>query len=322
MAAGIAFTYDVPQKPTNRIVQTIRVIGGINAFMQFWQWTDSAIERKRLLDGKTLNFRSKVSKITDLGYTDVLYDIQTSTENFIANGMVSHNCYARANALRFKKIKSREEWTQEKINWRAVAKPCRKREGVTMFPTTHDITQKNLPAVLAFLDNILAPGNKVLIVSKPDPICITAICSSFKCFQAQILFRFTIGTTDPELSKFWEPGAPLPEERIAALHIAHEFGYQTSVSMEPMLAGTNMAIDTFKAVQKYVTETIWIGKMNRMRERIEPTPANLRAIGWIEAYQKDSEILKLVAVLKDEPQVRWKDSIKAVIGEYPEVKHA
>jgi DNA repair photolyase len=231
-------------------------------------------------------------------------------------------CYANANALRFGKIKLSEEWTQEKINWKAVRKPARKRKGVTMFPTAHDITQNNLPSVLEFLDNLLAPGNKVLIVSKPDPVCIADICSSFKKYRDQILFRFTIGTTDIDTSIFWEPGAPLPGDRIEALKHAAFMGYQTSVSMEPMLAGTGMAIDTYRAVEPYVTETVWIGKMNRMRERIEQTPANLMAIGWIEEYQKDSEILKLVAALKDEPKVRWKDSIKEIIARYGEVKHA
>ncbi len=230
-------------------------------------------------------------------------------------------CYARANALRFGKIKTREEWTQEKIDQAAVVKPSRKRNGVTMFPTTHDITQKNCVAVLEFLDNILSPGNKVLIVSKPDPVCIRAICDSFTRFKDQILFRFTIGTTDPELSKFWEPGAPFPTERIWALEHASLKGYQTSVSMEPMLGGAAMAYKTYLAVEPYVTESIWIGKMNKMRERIEQTWENKMAIHRLETLQADSEILKLVAALDGEPKIRWKDSIKQVIAKQ-EVPHA
>ena len=34
----------------------------------------------------------------------------------------------------------------------------------------------------------------------------------------------------------------------------------------------------------------------------------------IEAYQADSEILKMYELLKDEPLVRWKDSIKEVLA--------
>lgn len=230
-------------------------------------------------------------------------------------------CYARANALRFKKIKTREEWKQENVNPYAVIKEWGKQNGVIMFPTTHDITPANMKPCHVALLHMLQPGNRVLIVSKPNLEAITFLCDRLKEYRDQILFRFTIGTTDPELSKFWEPNAPLPEERIQVLKYAYNHGFQTSVSMEPMLAGTDMAIETFKAVQKYVTETIWIGKINKLRERIEPTPANLMAIDWIEEYQKDSEILKLVAALKDEPKVRWKDSIKEIIGKYGEAKH-
>lgn len=40
--------------------------------------------------------KSKVASITKVSDDALLYDIQTSTENFIANGMVSHNCYAQS----------------------------------------------------------------------------------------------------------------------------------------------------------------------------------------------------------------------------------
>ena len=53
-------------------------------------------------------------------------------------------CFARANALRFGKISTSEEWAQEKINYDQVNKRWRKRKGVIMFPTAHDITPANV----------------------------------------------------------------------------------------------------------------------------------------------------------------------------------
>lgn len=227
-------------------------------------------------------------------------------------------CYARDALMIAGLIKSRDEWLNEKIRWHTVHWQWEKRPGVIMFPTTHDITPHNIDAAVMFLTNMLDAGNKVLLVSKPKPECIETICQTFERFKDQILFRFTIGTTDDNVSKFWEPGAPLPGERIEALKIARRFGYQTSVNMEPMLGGTDMAIQTYHAVIPYVKETVWIGTMYWNMIRAEPTPENMRAIQEIRHLQSDAEILRLVDVLQDQPKVRFRHSIKQVIKSHLE----
>src|SRR5205823_2713954 len=60
---------------------------------------DPAISRKRELEGqavKNLNrSRLRVVSIEPLGQGFRLYDITTGTGDYIANGVVSHNCFAR-----------------------------------------------------------------------------------------------------------------------------------------------------------------------------------------------------------------------------------
>ena len=59
-----------------------------------------------------------------------------------------------------------------------------------------------------------------------------------------------------EVLKFWEPGAPSFDERIACLKYAYEAGYATSISCEPMLDDKiDLVID---AVRPDVTHSIWI----------------------------------------------------------------
>lgn len=223
-------------------------------------------------------------------------------------------CYAKARALRFKVIDNHKQWTTETINGKAVNKKWRKRDGVIMFPTTHDITPSNIDACVTTLNNMLIPGNKVLIVSKPHLSCIERLCTELKPWKEQVLFRFTIGSLNKKLCSFYEPGAPTPDERINALKYAYFTGYQTSVSMEPMLSGSHHAIKTFREVEPFVTDTVWIGKMNKIRNRIDMSVFdNQQAVERIEYLQRDEAILELVRELGDEPKVRWKDSIKAVI---------
>lgn len=224
-------------------------------------------------------------------------------------------CYACANALRFKAIKTREEWLTEKIKPELVSKKWRRTGKVIMFPTTHDITPGNIDACTEALKNMLAPGNRVLIVSKPHFDCIYDLCKALTKYKEQILFRFTIGSISPDTCAFWEPGAPDPSERISALEHAYVEGYQTSVSMEPMLLGYKEALRVYRTVNKLVTETVWIGKMNKARARVDMSvPDNRFMVERIEHLQRDEAILQLVKELGHQPKVRWKDSIKAVIN--------
>ncbi|NLN48441.1 MAG: hypothetical protein GX154_05005 [Clostridiales bacterium] len=223
-------------------------------------------------------------------------------------------CYARANALRFKLIASTDEWKNEVIRENAVKKTWGKKDGVIMFPTTHDITLNNIKHVIETLTRMLIAGNHVLIVSKPCLSCIEQICTELSDFRSQIMFRFTIGSLNRADCLFWEPNAPEPRERLLALIFAYEHGYKTSVSMEPILGDYDEALRTFYAVEQYVTDTVWIGKMNKVRRRVDLTiPGALDWVAQIECTQDDWNILMLVDRLEVEPKVRWKDSVKQVI---------
>lgn len=241
-------------------------------------------------------------------WADTTYNIQKGC---------SHGClycYACESALRYKRINNRQEWLTEVINHKAVNKKWSSSNKTIMFPTTHDITPENIDFCIIALKNMLMPGNKVLIVSKPHLSCIQTLCKELEHWKEQILFRFTIGSIDDGICSFWEPGAPSPAERYHALEYAFKQGFQTSASMEPMLHDRHNAVVTFWFLKRYVTDTIWVGRMNKPKIRVDTTnPDNKFMVEDIGIKQLDAEILKLVEVLKDEPKVRWKDSIKAII---------
>jgi DNA repair photolyase len=221
-------------------------------------------------------------------------------------------CYARADALRWKRIASPAEWTRERNL--PLPKHFKRRPGVVMFPTTHDITPANLDHCLAMLEGLLKAGNRVLVVSKPHASCVAEICRRFGgmwkeiggCME-RLEFRFTIGAWSNSTLAYWEPGAPDFSERWGALRMAFDLGQHTSVSMEPLL-----------------TETIWIGKANHLRLRSawmftpEMPDERLRAlhaeIERIEAGQTEEAVRRVYEALKDNPKVRWKDSYRRVLG--------
>ena len=129
-------------------------------------------------------------------------------------------CYSKEMAIRFNR-KTARNWKKEEIRKHSLSKKFKKIKGTVMFPSSHDIHPEHLKESIIFLDNILSAGNKVLIVSKPSLKCIREICKNFNKFKGNILFRFTIGSSNSNILRFWEPYAPDFKERLASLKWAH-----------------------------------------------------------------------------------------------------
>lgn len=229
-----------------------------------------------------------------------------------------HNCiycYARANAARYKKHDP-TKWDKVIPNRAAVSKTYGKKTGTIMFPTEHDITPLNLSESITVLTKMLKAGNKVLVVSKPHFYCVVDMCRELEAFKGQILFRFTIGSADDAVLKKWEPGATTFGERVECLKHAHAAGFQTSVSCEPML---DQQVDkVVEAVRPFVTDAVWLGKPNKITTRIVMNNPDLPDAAVmandLEMLFPDVFVWHLYNLYKDDPMVKWKDSIKAVVG--------
>jgi DNA repair photolyase len=239
-------------------------------------------------------------------------DISENIVRGCANGCIY--CYAAHKADSFD-LKPRDEWTKEEFTKRANLTSYPHKDGVIMFPTAHDITPFNLETYLRVVKLMLASNNNVLIVSKPRFECIKRLVDELTEYKSNILFRFTICSTSPTVIEYWEPGAPKIEERIESLKYAFKNGYRTSVSAEPLLGGLGTAYDIEAVVDRYVTDTIWIGKLNKPRIRVPMNdPSCINAVTYIESEQTDEKILAIYNGLKNNPKIRWKDSIKEAMA--------
>lgn len=223
-------------------------------------------------------------------------------------------CYAKAMGIRHKR-KTRENWKEPEIRLHDVNKGFSKRNGTIMFPTSHDITKDNLRECVTVLKKMLGAGNQVLIVSKPDPDCILELCCELEEFQEQILFRFTMGSAQDTVLQYWEPEAPAFAKRIDALKTAYELGCATSVSCEPML--DNRIEGVVDATLPYVTDAIWIGLPNMLKQRVSvncgDAGTKARADELMAGFTKE-RVAELYAKYKDHPKIKWKESIKKAVG--------
>ena len=224
-------------------------------------------------------------------------------------------CYAKTMAIRFKRMTSKS-WSEPKLRAHDVNRGFTRRSGRIMFPTAHDITEQNIDACLTVLKRMLAAGNDLLIVSKPCMPCVKRLCSELAPYRDQIVFRFSIGSASNAALKFWEPGAPTFKQRLACLKAAYLHDFQTSVSCEPML---DARIDrVVEAVHPFVTDSIWLGKINRLRSILpQNCPGDAEALEKGEALmasQNDDAIRDLYDRYQHDAKIKWKDSIKQVIG--------
>ena len=232
--------------------------------------------------------------------------------NFISGCI--HNCkycFSKANSMRWGQ-KTLEEWLNEDVRQHDLQKKHKKYDGLVMFPSSHDITPTHLADSITVLKELLDNGNDVLIVTKPHLDCIKRICEELAEFKSQILFRFTIGSTDSSVLKFWEPNAPDFTERLECLKYAYHAGFATSVSSEPMLDDNIDAV--VSAVSPYVTDTIWIGKVNHLLSRLKLNGANdsatIKEANKLIQWQSDPiNINDLKMRYANNPKIRFKHGI-------------
>lgn len=223
-------------------------------------------------------------------------------------------CYARYSAVAKEKSMSEREWCSPVPIPEALEKEYPLYPGQVMFPAHHDIVPENLDNCIWVIKKLLVKNNRVLVVSKPNLQCVKALCAAFTTYKEQLLFRFTITARNPDVLAFWEPGAPSFNERMESLQLAFDNGYATSVSIEPMLDSEDV-VDMVHVLLPFVRHSIWIGKMNKIGKRV--VCDNNEVIKKVEALkngQRDERIWEIYTALKDISVIRWKESVKKVVG--------
>jgi len=233
-------------------------------------------------------------------------------------------CYARHDAVCRWHRCTRQAWATPIIDAARVDAKYPLFKGPVIFPSTHDITPRNINECLVVIKKLLTAGNELLIVSKPHLECVQLLCEVLRPWQRHVIFRFTIGSISDRVLKFWEPGAPNFESRIKSLSCAYLYSYRTSVSCEPYLDAFPWHV--FEACYDYLSDDpaggFWIGKLRRWDSRVDlsgATPEEIKLyVEPLRAAQGDGFVKGLVCQLDGRRFIRWKDSIREIIEKEPQ----
>jgi DNA repair photolyase len=268
---------------------TIRLLGGIREALRFFHTVDPAITRKRSIEGKAIKNRAqlRVVSIEPLGRSLTMYDITTGTGDFIANGVVSHNCFARKthtyldfdygedfNARIVVKVNAPERlrkelaaprWAGEHIAMGTNVDPYQRAEG------RYRLMRGILEALRDF-------GNPFSILTK-GTLILRDIDLLQKCAAVtDVGTNFSVGSVDRELWKLVEPGTPNPLKRLDAVRKLNEAGIPCGVLMAPILPFIS---DTDEAM----TETVRV-IAEAKASHVMPIVLHLRKGGSREWYMK------------------------------------
>jgi DNA repair photolyase len=275
-------------------VDVVRIVGGLKEHLRFFHTVDPAITRKRDISGQALKSKARlgVVSVESLGKAMRLYDIMTETEDFIANGVVSHNCYARPSHAYLELSPGLDFETKlfAKTNAAELLRVELARPGYAVKPiafgTNTDCYQpierryrimRQLVEVLAECEHPLTIVTKSALIERDlDLLAPMAKKNLVKAFVS-------INTLDRTLARRLAPRAASPQRRLDTLRALASAGIPCGVMVAPTIpALTDKSIEAVleSAAAAGATMAGWI--MLRLPNEVRPLFKE-----WLAAHYPD-----------------------------------
>jgi DNA repair photolyase len=250
----------VVEPPQPNGCHNVRIRGGLKERLRFFHLTDPAITRKRSIEGVALksDALTKVMSIEPLGMELPLYDITTGTGDYIADGVVSHNCFARPTHeyLDFNAGRDFEKEIVVKVNVPEVlraelARPSWKRAHIAMGTNTdpyqwvegrYKLMRGIWEAMRDFSNPCSILTKSPLVLRDKDLLCQIAE-------RTQVSACFSVPTLDEKTWRSTEPHTPNPRARLEAVAELNRLGIPTGILIAPLMPGIN---DSREQVEKIV----------------------------------------------------------------------
>jgi DNA repair photolyase len=254
---GFRFSTDVrPQG--NKPLTVIRLLGGLRERLRFYHTVDPAITRKRTIEGVAIGRDSqRVTSIEPLGVHLSLYDLTTGTGDFVANGTIAHNCFARPSHtyLNFDAGRDFERRIVVKVNAPEVLRRELRRKSWTgahvAMGTNTDPYQRcegRYRLTRGVLEVLRDYANPCSVLTK-SPLLLRDLDLFVELAEtAGFSANLSIGTLDEEVWRRSEPGTPHPKARMAAVKRLVEAGIPCGILMAPILPGISDAPEQLRAV--------------------------------------------------------------------------
>jgi DNA repair photolyase len=247
-------------------VQRVRLSGGLAEHLRFLHTVDPARDGEGELAGVAIRAAERLGleSVEPLGLEMPLFDITTGTGDFIANGVVSHNCFARGSHTYLDLDSGRDFDSQVVVKVNAVQvlaaqlrSPRWTREHVAMGTNTDPYQRaegryKLMPGIIRALADSGTPFNiltKGTVLSRDLPLLREVSA------QVPVGLGVSIALVDRELQQSLEPGTASPQARLELVRKVVDAGLPCGVFVAPVLPGLTDSIDRLDALLAAVAET-------------------------------------------------------------------
>jgi DNA repair photolyase len=204
-----------------------------------------------------------VDEIRPLGMTMRLYDITTGTGDFIANGVVSHNCFARPTHtfLGFNAGRDFEREIVVKVNAPEVlraelARRSWKREHVALGTNTdpYQWVEGRYKLMQGIWEALRDAANPCSVLTK-SPLLLRDLPLMLQIAQRTSFGAcLSIPTLDEKAWRATEPHTPNPRARLEAVAELNRAGIPTGVLIAPLMPGINDSPAQIEELLGCVTE--------------------------------------------------------------------
>jgi DNA repair photolyase len=227
-------------------IDYVRVVGGLREHLRFFHTTDPAITRKRDIEGQAVksNARLAVVDIEPLWKATRLVDITTGTGDYISNGVVSHNCYARPShaymglspGLDFETRLFYKEDAASVLE-SELAKPGYVCKPITVGANTdpYQPVERHKKVTRSILEVLARTRHPVTIITKSALVLrdIDLLADLARDGLASVAVSVT--SLDVELKRTLEPRAASPLARLRAVKELNAAGVPSGVLVAPII---------------------------------------------------------------------------------------
>jgi DNA repair photolyase len=242
------FTFAVEHGKAERIkpISVVRLKGGLGEHLRFFHTFRPAITRKLDITGQAIKGDAKlrVVSIEPMGKAMRLYDITTETEDFIANGVVSHNCFARPShaylglspGLDFETRLSAKVNAAEKLR-EELAKPGYRCEPLTIGVNTdaYQPIERQHKITRSILEVASETNHPVSLITKSALIERDLDILAPMAKKRLVSVTLSVTTLDHGISMKMEPRTSAPARRLLAIKRLTEAGIPVNVNVAPVI---------------------------------------------------------------------------------------
>jgi DNA repair photolyase len=227
-------------------VRYVRLTHGLREHLRFFHTVDPATTRERTIDGTAIksDARLRVVSVEALGIDIPMFDITTETGDFIADGVVSHNCFARPSHTYLELDADRDFERRIVVKVNAVSQlrseldPRRWRGELIAMGTNTDPYQRaegKYRLTRGVVEVLSEFANPFSILTKSTLVLRDVGLLAEAAKRTSVRVNLSIGTLDEEVWRATEPGTPHPMRRVRAVEKLNEAGVPCGVLVAPVL---------------------------------------------------------------------------------------